>query len=52
MAKYFESPSVEAFGLTVEMMNSEKRNKMLGLFYRQRRDFLKELGLEGVDEEL
>ena len=52
MAKVFEASSVEAFGLNVEMMNSEKRNQMLGTFYRHRRDVLKKLGLDGVDEGL
>ena len=52
MAKVFKCSSVEAFGLNVEMMTSEKRNQMLGTFYRHRRDFLKKLGLDGVDEGL
>jgi hypothetical protein len=52
MAKVFKASSVEAFGLSVEMMNSEKRNQMLGTFYRLRRDVLKKLGLDGVDEGL
>jgi hypothetical protein len=52
MAEVFDASSVEAFGLNVEMMNSEKRIQILGAFYRHRRDILKKKGLDGVDEEL
>ena len=52
MAKVFGYSSVEAFGLNVEKMNSEKRNQLLGVFYRHRREFLVKLGLDGVDEGL
>jgi hypothetical protein len=52
MAKVFGYSSVEAFGLNVEMMNSEKRNQLLGVFYRHRRVLLEKLGLDGVDEGL
>ena len=47
MAKVFGYPSVEAFGLNVEKMNSEERTKLLGVFYRHRREFLEKRGLAG-----
>ena len=45
MSKVFGYSSVEAFGLNVEKMNSEERTKLLGVFYRQRREFLVKRGL-------
>jgi hypothetical protein len=52
MAKEFGYSSVEGFGLVVEKMNSEERNKLLGVFYRYRRMVLAKLGLDDVDEGL
>jgi len=45
MATVFGYSSLEAFGLNVEKMNSEERTKLLGVFYRQRREFLVKRGL-------
>lgn len=45
MAKDLGYSSVEAFGLNVEKMNSEKRTQLLGIFYRHRRETLEKLGL-------
>ena len=45
MAKEFGYSSVEAFGLAVEKMNSEERTKLLGVFYRHRRELLEKGGL-------
>jgi len=45
MSKVFGYSSVESFGLNVEKMNSEERTKLLGVFYRQRREFLEKRGL-------
>jgi hypothetical protein len=44
MAKAFGYSSLEAFGLDVEKMNSEERVKLLGVFYRHRRDLLEKRG--------
>jgi hypothetical protein len=52
MAKVFGYSSVEAFGLSVEKMKSEKRTQLLGVFYRHRREFLAKNGLDQVSEEL
>ena len=52
MAKVFGYSSVEAFGLNVEKMKSEKRTQLLGVFYRHRREFLTRNGLDQVDEGL
>jgi len=52
MAKVFGYSSVEGFGLIVEKMNSESRNKLLGVFYRHRRELLAKRGLDDVDEGL
>jgi hypothetical protein len=46
MAKVFGYTSVEAFGLNVEKMKSEKRTQLLGVFYRHRRELLAELDLD------
>ena len=40
MAKTFGYSSVEAFGLAVEKMKSDKRTQLLGVFYRHRRELL------------
>lgn len=40
MANVFGYSSVEAFGLAVEKMKSEKRTQLLGMFYRHRRELL------------
>jgi hypothetical protein len=45
MAKVFGYSSVEAFGLAVEKMKSEKRTQLLGIFYWHRRETLEKLGL-------
>jgi len=52
MAKAFGHSSMEAFALKVEKMNSEERTKVLGIFYRHRRDFLAKVGLDDIDEGL
>jgi hypothetical protein len=52
MAKIFGYSSVQAFGLSVEKMKSEKRTQLLGVFYRHRREILAKNGLDQVSEEL
>jgi len=52
MAKVFGFESIQAFGLHIEKMKSEKRTQLLGVFYRHRREFLGKLGMDQVDEEL
>ena len=49
MAKAFGYSSVEAFGLAVEKMKSEKRTQLLGVFYRNRRELLQKMGLDQFD---
>jgi hypothetical protein len=52
MAKRFGKSSVEEFGLLVENSTSEERTQLLGVFYRDRRKLLTELGLDHEDEAL
>ena len=52
MSKVFGYSSVEAFGLNVEKMQSEKRTQLLGVYYRHRREVLAKMGLDDVDEGL
>jgi len=52
MAKVFGFDSVQAFGLHVEKMESEKRTQLLGVFYRHRRELLAKLGMDQIDEGL
>jgi len=50
MAKVLGYSSMESFGLSVENMSSEKRTKLLGVFYRHRKEILTKLGLDNPDE--